>query len=131
MVMSWLIEPARSPLADRYRELIGGRATLVPFQTVMELRFGALSANWGDLRRRRMERNLSMLTSIETDGELATACADLRHRCVRVGHALGQKIHDGDRWIAAVAVRLSVPLVSHDGVFKNAPGLELVTLLDP
>lgn len=128
MVMSWLIEPDRSPLADPYRALIGGRPTLVAFQTVMELRFGALNAQWGELRRRRMERNLSNLASVETDDELATACAELRHQCVRAGHALGNKIHDGDRWIAAAAIRLSVPLVSHDALFKNAPGLTLLTL---
>lgn len=31
---------------------------------------------------------------------------------------------DGDRCVAAVTIRLSVPLVSHDGVFDQAPGLD-------
>jgi predicted nucleic acid-binding protein len=128
MVMSWLIEPERSPLADPYRELIGGRPTLVVFQTVMELRFGALNARWGELRRRRMERNLSRLTLIEADDQMATVCAQLRHRCVQIGHALGNKVHDGDRWIASAAIRLAIPLVSHDGVFAGTPGLEVLTL---
>lgn len=128
MVMSWLIEPDRSPLADPYRELIGGRSTLVVFQTVMELRFGALNARWGELRRRRLESNLARLTLIEADNEMATVCATVRHRCVRVGHALGNKVHDGDRWIASAAIRLRIPLVSHDGVFAGTPRLELLTL---
>src|ERR1700722_9468446 len=131
MVMSWLVEPGRAPLADPYRELIGGRPTLVAFQTVMELRFGALNAHWGELRRRGLERNLSKLTFIEADDELSTVCAELRHRCIQIGHALGNKIHDGDRWIAATAIRLRIPLVSHDGVFGGAPGLELLTLAGP
>jgi predicted nucleic acid-binding protein len=128
MVISWLIEPDRSPLADPYRELIGGRSTLVVFQTVMELRFGALNARWGELRRRRLESNLARLTLIEADNEMASVCASVRHRCVRVGHALGDKVHDGDRWIASAAIRLGVPLVSHDSVFARTPGLELLTL---
>jgi predicted nucleic acid-binding protein len=130
MVMSWLMEPDRSPLAEPYRELIGGKPILIPFQTVMELRFGALHASWGELRRRRMERNLSRFGAVQSDGAMATACADLRHRCVEIGHALRQKFHDGDRWIVAAAVRLDIPLVSHDAIFENVPGLQLLTLRD-
>ena len=45
------------------------------------------------------------------------------------GHALAQRPHDADCWIAATAVRLGVPLVSHDSVFRNVPGLTLETML--
>ena len=45
--------------------------------------------------------------------------------CERIGHALCQRNHDADRWIAATALRLRIPLVSNDGIFENAPGLEL------
>jgi predicted nucleic acid-binding protein len=60
---------------------------------------------------------------------MTTVCANLRVRCAQIGHALGDKLHDGDRWIAAAAMRLRVPLVSHDGVFDGAPGLELITAI--
>jgi predicted nucleic acid-binding protein len=53
--------------------------------------------------------------------------AELRFRCHQAGHALSDKLHDGDRWIAATALRLQIPLVSHDGVFGGTPGLELIT----
>lgn len=36
-------------------------------------------------------------------------------------------MHDGDRWIAATAIRLTVPLVSHDSVFQHVPGLEVLS----
>jgi len=39
--------------------------------------------------------------------------------------ALAQREHDADRWIAATAIRLSIPLESHDRVFESAPGLAL------
>jgi hypothetical protein len=40
-------------------------------------------------------------------------------------HGLGQREHDADRWIAAIAIRLGVPLVSNDGILEGAPGLVL------
>jgi predicted nucleic acid-binding protein len=128
MVMSWIMEPVRSPLSGPYEELIGPRPIAVAFQTVMELRFGALNANWGELRRRKLDRELTKYSLLQPDDDTATVCAELRHRCVRFGHALGDKIHDGDRWIAATAIRLRVPLASHDGVFSGTPRLELLTL---
>ncbi|EUA17418.1 hypothetical protein MAHJHV30_35220 [Mycobacterium avium subsp. hominissuis] len=54
----------------------------------------------------------------------------MRARCSQVGHALGNKLHDGDRWIAAAAIRLGIPLVSHNGLFDGAPGLEFITAID-
>ena len=54
--------------------------------------------------------------------------AQLRANCEAAGHALGQKADTADRWIAAAAIRLGVPLVSNDGIFQDAPGLELETL---
>ncbi len=47
MVISWLLDDRPNPLAERYRELIGSQPVLLAFQTVMELRFGALRAGWG------------------------------------------------------------------------------------
>jgi tRNA(fMet)-specific endonuclease VapC len=127
MVISWLFADQPHPLVDEYRGLIGGRPILLAFQTVMELRYGALRARWGDLRRRRLERDIAQVTVVQADDELATGCADLRHHCQQIGHALGAKVHDGDRWVAAAAIRLALPLVSHDGVFNGSPGLELFT----
>ncbi len=94
----------------------------------MELRFGALRANWGELRRRRLERRISELTIMQPDDETMTVCAKLRVDCQRIGHALADKIHNGDRWIAAAAMRLDVSVVSDDGIFENVPGLRLMTI---
>jgi hypothetical protein len=93
----------------------------------MELRFGAMRAGWGELRYRRLKRRIAELNVVQSDDEMITVCAKLRADCQRIGHALGDKTHDGDRWIAATAIRLRVPLVSHDGVFKDVPLLQLTT----
>jgi hypothetical protein len=42
---------------------------------------------------------------------------------------LGHKEHEADRWVAATAVWLQVPLVAHDQIFANVKDLELLTRL--
>lgn len=130
MVFSAIIAPHPTPNSERYRGIIGGSPVALSFQTVMELRFGALRANWGELRRRRLERRIMEVTVIRPDDDMITACASLRADCQRIGHALADKIHDGDRWIAAAAVRLNMPLLSDDGIFNHVPGLRLLTARD-
>jgi predicted nucleic acid-binding protein len=130
MVISWLFDDRPNPLADRYRALIGAVPALLAFHTVMELRFGAIRAGWGELRRRRLERGIAELAVIQPDDEMITTCATLRAECQQIAHALGHKLHDGDRWIAATAIRIGCPLVSHDGVFNGARRLVLITAPD-
>jgi len=128
MVISWLLNDRPEDLAGRYRDLIGANPVLLAFQTLMELRYGALRAGWGELRRRRLERSVAQLTIAQPDDGMITVCAELRQRCRQAGHALADKSHEGDRWIAATSIRLGLPLVSHDGVFAAAPGLDLLTI---
>ncbi|HEU5001765.1 MAG TPA: PIN domain-containing protein [Actinomycetota bacterium] len=128
MVISWLLDDRPKDLADEYRELVGARPVLIAFQTLMELRYGALSAGWGDVRRRSLERRVSQLTVVQPDDATVTVCAELRQHCRRAGHALAHKVHDGDRWIAAIAIRLDIALVSHDQLFVGAPGLQLLRM---
>lgn len=130
MVISWLFDGRPNRLAERYRTLIGPRPVLVAFHTVMELRYGVLRAGWGQLRRRRLERRIAELAVVQPDDQMIIVCATLRADCAQIGHALAAKLHDGDRWIAAAAMRLGIPLVSHDGIFDGAPGLEFVTVAD-
>lgn len=129
MVISWLFDDRPNRLAEHYRMLIGPRPVLLAFQTVMELRYGVLRAGWGQLRRRRLERRIAELTVVQPDDEMITTCATLRAHCAQIGHALADKLHDGDRWIAATAMRLGLPLVSHDGLFGGVPGLEFITAM--
>jgi predicted nucleic acid-binding protein len=42
---------------------------------------------------------------------------------------LGQKDHEADRWVAATAIWLQVPLEAHDRIFANVENLELLTKL--
>jgi tRNA(fMet)-specific endonuclease VapC len=128
MVAGWLMSDAPPPRASGYEALIGRAGILLSFQTVMELRFGAFDANWSQLRVRRLERRLAAYSLVQPDDLMVTTCAILRAECRRNGHALAGKIHDGDRWIAATAMRLGCSLVSDDRIFLETPGLSLLTL---
>lgn len=119
MVVSWLFDERPNRLAEHYRALIGPRRVLL----------AVLRVGWGQLRRRRLERRIAELTVVQPDDEMITMCATLRAHCTQIGHALAGKLHDGDRWIAASAMRLNVPLVSHDAIFDGAPSLQLVTAI--
>jgi len=116
-----------SALALRFEPLLVGRVEFVSFQTVAEVRYGALLRGWGSARFRRMEAEIARTEIVHSGSELIRTYAVLRVACQRVGHALCQRDHDADRWIAATALRLGIPLVSNDGIFENTPGLTLET----
>lgn len=114
-----------SPLAARYESILLGRPALISFQTAAELRYGALLRGWGRARMLKLEARINAAETVHTGPELIAAYALLRADCTRTGHALAQRDHDADRWIAATALRLGVPLVSDDRVFEGVPGLML------
>lgn len=127
VAFSALFHQARRPeIAAPYIEIVSGRDLLVSFVTVTELRFGALKGGWGDLRRRALERDLAALPVVQPDDQLMSICAAVRNRCEREGLPLGQKIHEADRWIAATALRLKIPVVSADQVFRGVAGLAVL-----
>ncbi len=113
----------RSALAERYEPIIVGIPAFISFQTAAELRYGALRRNWGDRRMRELEARIAAAETIDTGPELIIVYAQLRAVCERIGHALAQREHDAERWVAATALRLGFPLVSNDGIFDSVPGL--------
>jgi predicted nucleic acid-binding protein len=117
------------PLVELYEPLLAGRRYVVSFQTIAELEFGFRRAAWGEERLRRALSHVARAEVVWPGPELLEAAVTLRVACDRAGHALAQRRHDADRWIAATAIHLGIPLVSHDGVFRDAPGLVLETLL--
>jgi predicted nucleic acid-binding protein len=118
-------ELAGSELAVRFQPLIVGRPAFISFQTEAEIRFGALLRGWGQARMLKLEARIAAAEIVHSGPELVETYARLRVDCWRAGHALAQKQHDADRWIAATAIRLGLPLVSNDGIYEGVPGLRL------
>lgn len=123
------LTPSGSLLAARYRSVLEGRPAVVSFVTVAELGYGARLAGWGPGRLRRLEYEIARAEIVWPGPNLVEAYASLRTWCVRTGHGLGQKEHEADRWVAATAIWLQVPLVAHDGIFAAVKDLELLTKL--
>jgi len=73
----------------------------------------------------KLEAKIQRAEIVHTGPELVLVCAQLRVDCEAIGHALAQREHNADRWIAATSVRLGIPLVSNDRIFRDVPGLEL------
>jgi predicted nucleic acid-binding protein len=103
-----------SPLAVRYRSHLTGATPILSFQTIAEMRFGALLAYWGAKRRQTLERFLSNDAIILYSDELATHWAQIMHEARKAGRRLGT----GDAWIAATARHLNAPLFTHDKDFS-------------
>jgi tRNA(fMet)-specific endonuclease VapC len=115
----------RSALAEKYEPIVVGRPAFISFQTAAELRYGAIRRQWGEKRMRELNIRIAAAETVHTGPELVVLYARLRAECERIGHALSQRQHDADRWVAATAIRLGVPLVSNDRIFENLPGLTL------
>ena len=116
-----------SRLAERYAPLITGRLAFISFQTAAEIRYGAIRRGWGQPRMLRMEAKLERVEVVRSGPELVVVYAQRRADCVAAGHAVSQKQHTADRWSAATAIRLGIPLVSNAGIFRGTPGVELET----
>jgi predicted nucleic acid-binding protein len=114
-------------LTPLYAPIIAGRPAFISFQTAAELRYGAIHRGWGAARLLKLETKLAKAQLVHSGQDLVNVCAELRARCTAVGHALAQKDHNADLWIAATAIRLGISLVSNDGIFKAVPGLNLET----
>ena len=109
--------------------MLEGRPAVISFATVAELEYGARLADWGPDRLQRLAYEVGRAQVVWPGPHLTHAYATLRTWCVRTGHGLGQKAHEADRWVAATALWLQVPLVAHDRIFAKVNNLELLTKL--
>jgi predicted nucleic acid-binding protein len=121
-VFSYLME-ASDPRGLPYLRHVEGRTTALSFITIGELLFGAFQRDWGERRIAELEKRLEAAFVLPFDQETAVAYGRLKARLRRQGRILA----DNDLWIAALAVRHSVPLVSNNRThFERIPGLVLI-----
>ena len=109
------------PLAEAYERHTEGRLLAISFVTVGELYYGAEKRNWGERRRKVLETTLRNFVVVPYDHDVARCYG----RLVAERETMGKPIQPNDAWIAACAVRHTVPLVTH-----NAKDFEGITSLD-
>jgi tRNA(fMet)-specific endonuclease VapC len=128
-VYSARLDPRGHRLASEYRQVLEGRTAIISFITVAEMRFGAHIAGWGARRLHRLDHELGRAKVVWPSHNLVDHYVELRSWCVKNGHGLGHKDHEADRWVAATAIRLGVPLVAHDAIFSGTKDLRLISKL--
>ena len=113
------------PFAQPYVARMVGHRAFISFQTYEEILFGVLSSNWGQRRIDELLRYVNTAYDIvEYDLELVKISAQLRADSRR----RGRELKAADAWIAATAILLNCPLLSHDRDFGNPPGLKVIRL---
>ena len=111
-------------LAEAYAPHVEGRLLAISFITVGELYFGAEKNNWGEKKRKQLETQLRNFVVIPYDHEIARYYGRIAAERRRNGKPIS--LHDA--WIAACAVRHTVPLVTHNVKdFEGINGLKVIT----
>ena len=86
-------------------------------------------AGWGPGRLTRLDHELARAETVWPGLNLTETRATVRTWCAKTGHGLGGKDHEADRWVAASAIWLGIPLVTHDAIFAKVKDLTLLTNL--
>jgi predicted nucleic acid-binding protein len=100
----------KKPATALYAPHLTGKSLTICFQTVAEMRYGALKAGWGTHRAAALETFLSTFYLVPYSDQLAHSWAEVMLDAQRIG----RRLEAGDAWIAATARRLSAPLFTDD-----------------
>ena len=122
-VFSYLTK-AGDPRGDVYRPHIKGKTVAVSFVTVGELYFGAEKRKWSGKTLSAFLERLKAVVIVPYDMELCKTYGRLKASLA----SSGVTVSDNDLWIAACAVRHSIPLISNNRKhFDKIPGLRLIS----
>jgi len=116
------------PLAAAWKSELLGATVVIAAQTRAEVLAGLLIRNWGGKRAAAARAVLDGTPTIPVDGSVIDAYAQLQADCRAMGHALHEKIHTADRWVAATALAHGWELLAGDGIYKQAPGLRVIDI---
>ena len=114
----------RHSLSAPYLDLLAGNELVISFMTLAELRLGVLQAKRGPRKRIEFEQYLDRYEVHFPDegscGAWAQVTLDARSR--------GYVVSPQDAWIAATALDLAAPLVTHNARhFEGVFGLKIHT----
>jgi predicted nucleic acid-binding protein len=101
-----------------------GKTVVIAVQTRAEVLSGLFAL--GEARRSAIRTQLDNTPTIPIDEEVILRFAKLTADARGRGDALAEKIHTGDRWIAATALAINAPLLAIDRIYQNDPDLRLL-----
>lgn len=121
-VFSYLMRP-RDIRGDAYRPHVRGKTVSVSFVTVGELFYGAEKRKWSAKTLSHLQEKLKAVVVVPYDEDLCRAYAR-----IRASLPAGVVVAANDLWIAASAIRHSIPLITNNRKhFERIPGLTLIS----
>lgn len=112
-VVSILFRRHRDFRYEYYAQRLAGMRTLISFQTLEELWFGAYSRGWGSERQESLASYIDDFVVVWPDIEVSDISARLRSDTRKAG----RELKSTDAWIAATAISLNCPLATDDRDF--------------
>ena len=107
-----------------YQPHLFGHILVISFQTQAELMRWVVSAAWGPHRRQHLESRLQKCLVEHSSYDLSLRWADAMESARRNGRPIAA----GDAWVAATALHLGLPLITHNrNHFTGVDGLELIS----
>jgi predicted nucleic acid-binding protein len=120
-VLSFLYK--RDTSARLYEPHLNDPPFIVSFMSLAELRRWALERSWGESRRQELEDYLTRYLILHSDDHMFGKWAEAMNSA-RKG---GRPVAPADAWIAATALLLDVPLVTHNGNhYEGIEGLRVI-----
>jgi len=110
--------------AKLYEPHLFGNILVISFQTQAELLRGVIAASWGTRRRQHLESRLKRYIVEHTSDALSLRWAEAMDSARRNGRPIGA----ADAWVAATALHLGVPLITHNrNHFIGVDGLIVIS----
>ena len=120
-VLSFLYK--RDTRARLYEPHLNDPPFIVSFMSQAELRRWALERSWGELRRQDLENYLTRYLILHSDDQMCSRWAE----AMNSARKSGRPIAPADAWIAATALLLEVPLITHNGAhYIGINGLRVI-----
>lgn len=110
--------------AGLYHPYLAGKAPILSFMTVAELESWAIARNWGTTRKSAFEHYLQGYFIYHSERALCHKWAEV----IATSKRKGRPITDADAWIAATALLVDVPLVTHNkDHYVDIDGLTIIS----
>ena len=121
-VLSFLYK--RDTRARLYERHLNDPPFIVSFMSLAELRRWAIERSWGEDRRQELEEYLTRYLILHSDDQMCGRWADAMSDARKHGRPVGS----ADAWIAATALLLDIPLVTHNSAhYQGIAGLRVIS----
>ena len=107
-----------------YLPHLSNQLPVISFMTLAELERWTLAGNWGERKRQHLMKYLRRYTVHPVSALLCRKWAEV----VDGSRRRGRPIATSDAWVAATALLLDVPLLTHNaGDFTSEPRLNVIS----